>query len=800
MSNPFSSGGGGTTFEMAVAACYLVSLLREEIPRGLSGGITSRIRFQARQLGVPLDDLLITSYDGQIQRHVALQIKHKLTFSAHDQTFQAVISAAWATYTSREGWQFSVGRDRLGLALGVITGPIREHLLPLLEWARSYLSAREFLNAVNTSHYSDEQKRTYLTAFGTTLRVAAGRPLTDDELWLFLRHLVVLDFDLESEGCRDATIAWNHLLDEIPGRDTAVARTVFHLFIAEAASLAPRAGTINLEELREKVGSLILLRLQRSLEPDLHCLADHSELVLHGIRDDLAGQLYLPRTSLLEATWNALEAAPVTCILGEPGSGKSGVLRSVARQLANEGQVLLLRVGELDYPTLSGFLRDLGVRHAIHEVLEGLSGTPRRFLLLDGLERLLTLRHKNVLNDLLGAIARQNDSLRACGIPEQHHWKILCTCRTYALQDALSELPVLNQVTGQQQMRMITTDLLTEQEIQEVTAVFASVQTLWQDEHLRELLRRPLYQDILTRQKLALQRPSPQHTATEAWFAEEFWHYIVRRASVGQEGLGEPLARSQTMLKIAQQLLTMRRSWVPIQDLDPQALQGLILDMVLREEDERVTFAHDVFEDWAYYKLLAQSREQIVALIEQYQEPRSFDHPLQLFACRLLEESPSVQEWQQLLRVLEMQAHTSPRWHDIALTAPLFSPCLPEIVPRIETVLLAENGRKLAQMLVALRSVATAPDPTLNLLFQDSEQEERDKHAPYMRVPVEQIWVPFLHLLLRLGDGTPSDALLPASEVMKMWMQKTPVDAPLRKEVASLALHRSLPRRRTSDE
>jgi hypothetical protein len=742
ISNPFSSGGGGTAFEMAVAACYLVSLLREEIPRGLSGGITERIRFQARQLGVLLDDLLITSYDGQIWRHLALQIKHKLTISAHDQTFQAVISAAWATYTSSEGWQFSAERDRLGLALGIITGPIREHLLPLLEWARSYLSASEFLNAVNTSHFSDKQRRTYLTAFRTTLQVAAGRPLTDDELWLFLRHLVVLDFDMESEGCRDATIAWNHLLDEIPGRDTAVTRTVFQLFIAEAGSLAPLAGTINLVQLREKVGSLIPLHPQRSLEPDLRRLADHSELVLHGIRDDLAGQLYLPRTSLLEATWNALEATPVTCILGEPGSGKSGVLRSVARQLANEGQVLLLRVGELDYSTLSGFLRDLGIQHTINEVLEGISGTPRRFLLLDGLERVLTLRHKNVLNDLLGAIARQNDSLRSSGIPEQHHWKILCTCRTYALQDVLSQLPAMNQVTRQQQLRMVTADPLTQQEMQEVVSVFTAVQTLWQDAHLRELLRRPLYLDILTRQRLVLQLPSSQRVATEAWFAEEFWRHVIRRAGAGQEGLGEPFARSQTMLKIAQRHLRTRRSWVPIQELDPQALQGLILDMVLREEDERVTFAHDVFEDWAYYKLLAQSAPTIATFIEEYQEPRSFDHPLQLFACRLSEQSPSSEAWLQLLAVFEAQTHASPRWHDIALTAPLFSPCLPDIVPRIETVLLAENGRRLSQIMVALRSVATAPDPALDLLFQDSEQEERDKLAPSMRVPVEQIWVP----------------------------------------------------------
>jgi hypothetical protein len=269
LSNPFSSGGGGTFFEARVATSYLVSLLRAEIPRGMSSGVITHIRFQARQQGVLLDDLLITCSDGQILCRLALQIKHKLTFTAADELFREVISAAWNTYTSALGWQFHFNSDRLGIGIGVITSAIREHFCILPEWARSSLSASEFLEKVNTSHFSHEQKRTYLSVLRTFLNAAAQRVLGDDEVWNFLRHLVILDFDMEIEGSRDATLAWNHLLDIIPNRDVKWARLLFDKLLAEVVLLAPLAGTIDVDRVRILANDF-QIRVPESTKKDVH--------------------------------------------------------------------------------------------------------------------------------------------------------------------------------------------------------------------------------------------------------------------------------------------------------------------------------------------------------------------------------------------------------------------------------------------------------------------------------------------------------------------------------------------------
>ncbi|MGB7000594.1 MAG: hypothetical protein WBE22_01020 [Halobacteriota archaeon] len=81
LSNPFSTGGGGVTFEQLVGASYLVSLLAGDIPRGLDWGVTKEVSFQHRWSGCLLDDIVIT---GTIEKVSDFLIFHPLnpTFSS----------------------------------------------------------------------------------------------------------------------------------------------------------------------------------------------------------------------------------------------------------------------------------------------------------------------------------------------------------------------------------------------------------------------------------------------------------------------------------------------------------------------------------------------------------------------------------------------------------------------------------------------------------------------------------------------------------------------------------------------
>src|SRR5579859_1843145 len=106
LSNPFSTGAGGTTFEQLVGTYYLVALLAEDIPRGLNQGITTSVRFQQRYTGTILDDIVVVSEREDGQRFkLALQVKHHLVIG-DNKLFREVLRDTWGTFTNAEEWQF----------------------------------------------------------------------------------------------------------------------------------------------------------------------------------------------------------------------------------------------------------------------------------------------------------------------------------------------------------------------------------------------------------------------------------------------------------------------------------------------------------------------------------------------------------------------------------------------------------------------------------------------------------------------------------------------------------------------
>ena len=244
LSNPFSTGGGGTTFEHLVGASYLVSLLACDIPMGMSCGVTKSVKFQHRWSGCIVDDVVVTVTDGTRDIRLALQIKHNLTFSESDQTFLKVMDDCWNTFNSAYGWSFDQETDRIGIGIGIYQGNISKHLQPLLEWARTSDSV-EFFDKVSKPIFSSEEKQKYLEIIRRALAKSKNCDLTDEELWKFLRCFVVIHFDLENSGSGDTIHSWNRLLDQLETRNDSIARSLFDSLVRIVSEYSRSAGSID---------------------------------------------------------------------------------------------------------------------------------------------------------------------------------------------------------------------------------------------------------------------------------------------------------------------------------------------------------------------------------------------------------------------------------------------------------------------------------------------------------------------------------------------------------------------------
>jgi hypothetical protein len=250
VTSPFSTGGGGEDLQAQVGAYYLAGLLLRHLPRGLEAGILSEVRFQRLYEGEPVDDLVCVADNATGQSKLALQIKNDLTFGEKDEKFEEVMAACWRTYTSPN---FNRDRDRFAIALGVYQTKIDEHYQTVLTWARSSSSTATFFDRIGREGFSHKNHREFVTLVRSKLTVAQGGAISDNDLWGFLRSLVILHFDLLAGGSRDAAHIVNGLRQVLQPGPGPGAEDLFSRLRGISAEANRTAGEYNRDSLTKRL-------------------------------------------------------------------------------------------------------------------------------------------------------------------------------------------------------------------------------------------------------------------------------------------------------------------------------------------------------------------------------------------------------------------------------------------------------------------------------------------------------------------------------------------------------------------
>ena len=788
LASPFSTGGGGVTFEHVVGASYLVSLLAEDIPRGLNRGVTDSVAFQQRWSGAILDDLVVTTRTAEDEQiRLALAVKHNLTFSAapSNTVFHRVISDCWDTFSGVHNWPFDPAVDRIGIGVGEYSATADKHLQRVLDWARRSDSPEVFAR-IHIDGFSSAEMRGHLQAIKMLLADAAGREVSDDEQWQFLRCLVVIHFDVEHAGSRDSTAAWNRLLDQMSDRDDAKARQLFDRLVSLVDEHAASGGTLTAESLRQVLGGDFPLRDQVSCARDLERIRQHSDRILGRVTNTIGGNLHLPRAELLEQALDAIRANRLVVLAGEPGVGKSVLLASLADRLRQEGEVLATSVDDLSPESLEAFASHLGLQNDVQTLLGAISRAPLRCLFIDRLEKAsLDSDRRRVLNDLLWEVKRYNEKVNSAGGHTDAHWRIVAGCRLGELANLLPHLSVREEVQ-KGVLHTLQVDGLSDAELTQVGEFIPRLSFLIAQEHIQELLRRPFVLDFLTLPELTFSSENLPQVLTEAWLLDLYWHQVIRLADGARDGMGDPDGRERATLELGRYALETGRAGIGIEQLEAQAVRGLEIDRVVERTDARILFAHDVLQDWAAAKILESEGDDLPQFLKSCNESLALVRPLRLLALRRLEEERTPDNWLQLLSMFRGREDLSPRWYHLVLTAPLFSPLLDDVLEIIEPELLRDDGGLLSEMLQAIRTVSTLPNPAILELLAGVPQSELDKSLAYSRVPAVEQWLPVLNLVLKHKDRLPDGSMSELAEVCTMWMRQ--LDAPIRQEIGQMCL------------
>lgn len=200
VSNPFSTGGGGAHFEAYVQALFVTLMLTGGHAPCLPCWPIVEIRLQGKIDGFDIDDLIVVVKDPHTKERRKLlgQVKHSIRVNPRSRLFGEVMQAAWNDFNNPR--VFSRGKDVIALITGPLSETDEHNVQWLLNQARRADDVDTFFRNVDQARFSPPKSCKKLGAIQDHLKIAnGGNEVPREELYSFLRHLYLLDYDLGDE-------------------------------------------------------------------------------------------------------------------------------------------------------------------------------------------------------------------------------------------------------------------------------------------------------------------------------------------------------------------------------------------------------------------------------------------------------------------------------------------------------------------------------------------------------------------------------------------------------------------------
>ena len=202
ISNPFSTGGGGVSFEHRVQASFLLGLLIDGFAPVLNQPI-QKVSFQTKIHGFDLDDIMVVTNSPHRESKMLCQIKHKLSFTSSNKESREVICAAWGDYNNAK---FNKSLDKLVVITGLISSGTIESLRYIYQLAISCTNSLDFSDKLSKGKFTSDKTRNKFDEIKKLLNLANGSEVSLDDVWGFFKVFVLLVYDLDYQNSINATL------------------------------------------------------------------------------------------------------------------------------------------------------------------------------------------------------------------------------------------------------------------------------------------------------------------------------------------------------------------------------------------------------------------------------------------------------------------------------------------------------------------------------------------------------------------------------------------------------------------
>jgi len=330
---------------------------------------------------------------------------------------------------------------------------------------------------------------------------------------------------------------------------------------------------------------------------------------------------------------------------------------------------------------------------------------------------------------------------------------------------------------------------LTEEELQSVVESSPRLKPLLSLSQLSPILKNPLMLRLLEDPRMLPNPGDLPPVATEIEISKVWWNRLVCN-----EGSVSGSDRKSSLLRLGKQVIKSPGKHFTVEEtVSPESIISLTADRILVQDPDREVyhFDHDLLEDWVMYRVLDQRREELPFYLQELEEPFGLLRAVQLLGLALLENSKTADSWIQLIEQVEQASELSPRWRQALLTAPLVSPRANDLLDKAKSFLIADDAKRLIELMVALRTVEVMPNFSLIPLSEQTKQELANQLMPlFMSDPIPRwsVWKPFMGWLLKRISNLPVGIRPEAARLMEIWQTKTPARAIYKREIGEIAI------------